>query len=39
MFIVSNNDDISGEVLLRIRDSPFDHAGVQIELVGIISIT
>ena len=37
MFIFSSNDDVSGEVYLRIKDSPFEHAGVQIELVGIIS--
>ncbi len=36
--IFHSNDDISGEVDLRITsDGDFDHAGVNVELIGKIS--
>ena len=37
-YIYSNNDDISGEVLIRPRHTPFEHTGIHLELIGIISI-
>jgi hypothetical protein len=38
MYIFTNMDDINGEVNVKLRDSnSFDHAGIQIELIGVIS--
>jgi hypothetical protein len=37
-FIYTNNDDISGEVNVVPRDIPFEHNGIILEMVGIMSI-
>jgi hypothetical protein len=30
-------DDINGEINVKLRDNnPFDHTGIQIELIGVI---
>jgi len=35
-YIFSSNDDLSGNVVLSLTDSAFEHNGITIELIGQI---
>jgi hypothetical protein len=35
--IYTNNDDINGEVQIIPKQTPFEHTGIHLELIGIIS--
>jgi hypothetical protein len=39
IFIFTNNDDLNGEVQITPRQTPFEHTGIHLELIGIISKT
>jgi hypothetical protein len=36
-YVYTNNDDINGEVQIIPRQTPFEHTGIHLELIGLIS--